>query len=102
MLVEGSCSREAEIAGTGYGLIRRDGVAMDLAPDEASHEAAVDAWLARSVDRDSSIDLIRRFRAALEAVWDRSLAILSPVTLTALAERVLHDTSERYTFLSAI
>jgi hypothetical protein len=35
-------------------------------------------------------------------VWNRAVTILGPVTLTAIAERVLLNTAERYTFLSAI
>lgn len=75
---------------------------MDRAHNEPSHEATVDAWLARSVDHDSSVEIVRLFHAALDAVWNRAVTILGPVTLTAIAERVLHHTSERYTFLSAI
>jgi hypothetical protein len=75
---------------------------MDRARDEPSYEAVVDAWLARSVDHDSSVEIVRLFRAALGAVWHRAVTILGPVTLTAIAERVLHNATERYTFLSAI
>jgi len=70
--------------------------------DEQSHEAVVDAWLARSVDHDSSVEIVRLFHAALDSVWNRAVTILGPVTLTAIAERVLHNATERYPFLSAI
>jgi hypothetical protein len=70
--------------------------------DEPSHEAVVDAWLARSIDHDSSVEIVRLFHAALDAVWNRAVTILGPVTLTAIAERVLHNATERYPFLSAI
>lgn len=75
---------------------------MDHAHDEPSHEAVVDAWLARSVDHDSSVGIMRLFHAALDAVWNRAVTILGPVTLTAIAERVLHNATERYSFLSVI
>jgi hypothetical protein len=75
---------------------------MDRAHDEPSHAAVVDAWLARSVDHDSSVEIVRQFYAALESVWNRAVAVLGPVTLTAIAERVLHHVTERYTFLPAI
>jgi hypothetical protein len=75
---------------------------MDRAHDEPRHEAVVDAWLARSVDHDSSVEIARLFHAALDAVWNRAVTILGPVTLTAIAERVLHNATERYTFFSAI
>ena len=70
--------------------------------DEPSHEAVVDAWLARSIDHDSSVEIVRLFHAALDAVWNRAVTILGPVTLTAIAERVLHNATERYSFLSVI
>jgi hypothetical protein len=75
---------------------------MKHALDEPSHTAAVDAWLARSVDHDSSVDIVRLFHAALTAIWDCAVTTLGPVTLTAIAERVLHSAGERYTFLSVI
>jgi hypothetical protein len=75
---------------------------MGRAHDEPSHEAVVEAWLARSVDHDSPVEIVRLFYAALDAVWNRAVTILGPVTLTAIAERVLHNATERYTFLSAI
>jgi hypothetical protein len=75
---------------------------MDRASGEPSHEAVVGAWLARSVDHGSSVEIVRLFHAALLAVWNRAVTILGPVTLTAIAERVLHHATERYTFLSAI
>lgn len=75
---------------------------MDHVPDEPSHESVVDAWLARSVVHGSSIEIVRLFHAGLDAVWNRAVAILGPVTLTAIAERVLLNAAERYTFLSAI
>lgn len=75
---------------------------MDRVPDEPSHEAVVDAWLARSVEHGSSVEIVRLFHTALGAVWNRAVTILGPVTLTAVAERVLHNAAERYTFLSVI
>ncbi len=75
---------------------------MDREHDERGHEAVVDAWLARSVDHQSSVGIVRLFYGALDAVWNRAVTILGPVTLTAIAERVLHHATERYTFLSAI
>jgi len=75
---------------------------MNHGRDEPSHEAAVDTWLARSIDHDSSVEIVRLFHAALDAVWNRAVTILGPVTLTAIAERVFHNATERYPFLSAI
>lgn len=75
---------------------------MDRTSNEPSHEAVVDAWLARSVDHDSSVEIVRLFRAALDAIWNSAVTVLGPVTLTAIAERVLQGATERYPFLGAI
>jgi len=75
---------------------------MDRVQHEPGHEAVVDAWLARSIDHGSSVEILRLFHAALDAVWNRVVTILGPVTLTAIAERVLHNAAERYAFLSVI
>jgi hypothetical protein len=74
---------------------------MDRTRDEPSHTAAVDAWLARSLDRDPSIESVALFRAALEAVCGRAVTTLGTVTLTAIAERVLYTATARHGFLSA-
>ena len=39
------------------------------------------------------------FEAALDAVWIRTKTTLGEVTLTAIAERVLHNASERFSLL---
>ena len=70
---------------------------------ESTHSAAVDAWLARALGAGaSSADVVREAHAAVEAVWKRAVTALGSVTLSAIAERVLHNASERYGFLSAI
>ncbi|TMQ07899.1 MAG: hypothetical protein E6J90_42035 [Deltaproteobacteria bacterium] len=75
---------------------------MDRAYADPSHDAVVDAWLARSIDHGSSIEIVRLFHAALDVVWNSTVTILGSVTLTAIAERVLHNATERYTFLAAV
>jgi len=67
-----------------------------------SHRAAVDAWLALAVDLGSSAEVVHTFDQAFELVWNHVGAALGTVTLSAIAERVLHDAVARYPFLSAI
>jgi hypothetical protein len=75
---------------------------MDRIQTESSHQAAVDAWLERSIDHDSSVEVVRLFHTAFEAVWRRAVTTLGSVTLTAIAERVLVNATERYAFLAAV
>jgi hypothetical protein len=75
---------------------------MDRSKDNPNHREAVDAWLERSIDHGSSIDIVRLFHAAVEAIWNGAVTTLGSVTLTAIAERVLHQASDRYAFLSAV
>jgi hypothetical protein len=67
--------------------------------DEGQHAACVDAWLARTAKGLSSEALLRLFEAALGALWTRAKTTLGEVTLTAIAERVLHNASEKYSLL---
>lgn len=69
---------------------------------ELDHAGAVDAWLARSLDHASSIEIARLFHRALEAVWGRAVTALGVVTLTAIAERVLHNVVARHAFLAVV
>jgi hypothetical protein len=80
---------------------------MDTPPTEPGHEAAVDGWIDRSFDaqgssQPSSVQIVRLFHEALEAVWNRAVTTLGSVTLTAIAERVLVTATEHHGFLSAI
>jgi hypothetical protein len=67
--------------------------------DGGRHAACVDAWLERSGKGLSSESLLRLFEAALGALWTRTKTTLGEVTLTAIAERVLHNASEKYSLL---
>jgi hypothetical protein len=66
------------------------------------HAACVDAWLKRSGKDPSSEVLLRLFEAALGALWARTASTLGEVTLTAIAERVLHNASERFPLFSSL
>jgi len=63
------------------------------------HAACVDGWLEQSAEGLSSESLLRLLEAALGAVWTRTKTTLGEVTLTAIAERVLHNASEKYSLL---
>jgi hypothetical protein len=67
--------------------------------DGGRHTACVADWLDRSAKGLSSESLLRLFEAALGAVWMRTKTTLGEVTLTAIAERVLHNASEKYSLL---
>ena len=71
-------------------------------PDAARHAASVDAWLRRSGKGLPPPALLRLFELAFAALWSRTEVTLGEVTLTAIAERVLHDASERFPLLSSL
>jgi hypothetical protein len=71
-------------------------------PERQRHAACVDAWLERSGKDLSSEARLRLLEAALGALWGRTASTLGEVTLTAIAERVLHDASERFPFFSSL
>jgi len=75
---------------------------MDRTQDEPSHTAAVDAWLERSIDHGSSLEVVALFQDAFEALWRRTVTTLGTVTLTAIAERVLWTATARHGFLSVV
>lgn len=66
------------------------------------HAARVDAWLERSAKNLSDKALLRLFEAAFSALWVRTKTTLGEVTLTAITERVLHNTSEKFPFFSTL
>jgi Mor family transcriptional regulator len=66
------------------------------------HAAIVDDWLERSATDLPAVDLLRLFESALRALWDRTKTTLGEVTLIAIAERVLHDVSEKFPQFSSL
>jgi hypothetical protein len=71
-------------------------------PERARHTACVDAWLERS-GKDLSPELrLRLFETALGALWARTATTLGEVTLTAITERVLHNATETFPFLTSL
>jgi hypothetical protein len=70
--------------------------------DDGQHALCVDAWLERSAAGLAPDALLRLFETALNAVWIRTTTTLGEVTLTAIAERVLHNASERFSLLRSL
>ena len=70
--------------------------------DEARHAACVDAWLAQAAERLAPGPLVRLFQAALTTLWVRTETTLGEVTLSAIAERVLLNASERYPLFASL
>ncbi|HSO00639.1 MAG TPA: hypothetical protein VLS89_20245 [Candidatus Nanopelagicales bacterium] len=69
--------------------------------DHASeHSACVDAWMERTAAGLLSEPLLQAFEQAFGALWRRAHVTLGEVTLCAIVDRVLHNASERYPFLS--
>jgi hypothetical protein len=81
---------------SGQSLGQEDGAAV------LDHAALVDAWLKRSAKALSPEDLLRLFEAALGALWARTKLTLGEVTLTAIADRVLHNTSETFPIFASL
>jgi hypothetical protein len=70
--------------------------------DDGQHALCVDAWLERSAIGLPPEALLQLFEAALDAVWIRTKTTLGEVTLTAIAERILHNASERFSLLRSL
>ena len=68
--------------------------------DENHHAACVDGWLKRApVSPEARLQL---FEAAMGALWARTTTTLGEVTLTAIADRVLHNASEKFPHFSSL
>jgi len=58
--------------------------------------------MARSAAGLAPEPLLSLFEAALAALWNRIKTTLGEVTLTAIAERVLYDATEKFPFFSSL
>jgi hypothetical protein len=67
--------------------------------DGGKHSACVDAWLEQAARGLAPEAFLRLFEMALGALWNRTATTLGEVTLTAIAERVLHNASETFSLL---
>ena len=70
--------------------------------NEVDHARCVDAWLSRCSLDIPAARLVDLFEAALAAIWDRTKTTLGDVTLTAIAERVLHTAVEKFPMFAAL
>lgn len=70
--------------------------------DEGQHAACVETWLGRAAKDRSPENLLQLFEAALLALWGLTRTTLGEVTLTAIAERVLYNASEKYPLFSSL
>jgi hypothetical protein len=70
--------------------------------DDYDHSACVNAWMDRAANGLPPDRLIRVFERGFAAMWRRAHRTLGNVTLTAIAERVLHSAAEQFPTLSAL
>ena len=65
------------------------------------HEAAVDAWMGRARELESE-ELLRTFARAFSRLWGRAHVTLGDVTLTAIADRVMHNATDKFPLLASV
>jgi len=70
--------------------------------DESDHRACVDAWIERGAKGLPPDRLLLAFEWAFAALWQRAHQTLGDVTLTAIVDRVIHVSAERYPVLSSL
>ena len=70
--------------------------------DDGSHAACVDAWLERAARDLPPASLVALLEAAFSALWSRTELTLGAITLTAIADRVVHDAKEKHPILSRL
>lgn len=70
--------------------------------DKGQHAACVDAWLKGAAKGRSRDALVQLFQAALAALWNRAKVTLGEITLTAIADRVVHNAAARFPPLSSL
>jgi hypothetical protein len=73
--------------------------------DPHRHQACVLTWLENVLgggDPDSAERLAEALELAFALLWRRALRLLGEVTLTAIAERVLHSSIEKFPVLAPL
>lgn len=66
------------------------------------HTGCVDAWLLRLAPVEGPAALIDLVDGLVTALWVKTATTLGVVTLTAIAERVLHNTAEKFPLFSSV
>jgi hypothetical protein len=70
--------------------------------DQSGHAACVDAWMASATPGLAPGQLLHAFETAFVALWRRAHITLGDVTLTAIVDRVLYGTAERFPMLAPL
>ena len=70
--------------------------------EDPKHVARVDALMSRLPDHASPEELVTAFDLAINALWRRTEVTLGSITLSAIVERVLHQTSRTYPLLAVL
>jgi hypothetical protein len=70
--------------------------------DDGDHGACVDAWMERGAKSLPPDRLLLAFEWAFAALWQRAHQTLGDVTLTAIVDRVIYVSAERYPILSSL
>jgi hypothetical protein len=75
---------------------------LTMTVDDDAHAACVDAWMERATKGLPAERALSAFEVAFAAVWRRAHQTLGDVTLSAILDRVLIITSERYPAFSTL
>lgn len=70
--------------------------------DENDHSACVNAWMDRAAKGLPPERQIAAFELGFTAMWLRAHRTLGDVTLTAIADRVLHSAAEKFPTFSGL
>ncbi len=70
--------------------------------EESKHAASVDAWMGRLPKSAAPEQLVSAFERGFGAMWRRTQVTLGSVTLSAIADRVLHDASQDFPLLAVL
>ncbi len=70
--------------------------------DPNDHGAQVDAWMARATEGLTPEQLVAAVDQGFSALWRRAHQTLGEVTLTAIADRVLHNAAELHPALAGV
>jgi hypothetical protein len=73
-----------------------------MVEEHNDHSACVNAWMDRSAKGLPPERLIQLFEQGFAAMWRRAHRTLGDVTLTAIADRVLHRAAEQFPTFSAL
>jgi hypothetical protein len=70
--------------------------------DQTDHGACVDAWMERGAEGVPSEQVVHVFEEGFGALWRRAHQTLGDVTLTAILDRVLHYSVEKYPMMAVL